>query len=323
MMKNKAHLIKPIELEWHQLELRYSDLRIHTNAAVKRFMLSIDEHGLLTPIIIVPSDGPCPWIVVDGYLRCAAAKRLHHDTLLATPWNIALPDALLTTYQQDTSRPWDKLEEARLIQELTTLHGFSQSEVAKRLGKSTAWISHRLQLLQDLPAFVNTAIQEGALSTWTASRIIIPFARANTEHSKQLVEYLCIKHHASRDIQAFYEQYLRSNRHVRDQMAANPTLFFKAHAFKKIEECVALDKLAPESIWESKTAQLITGIQTLSTIMTAVFYRHQDNQQQDTLIKPFQQLIKNINTLHETLRRHIHASATHETNSEAIVSIRE
>lgn len=316
MMKNKTNVIKPIELEWHQLELRYSDLRIHTKAAIRRFMLSIDEHGLLTPIIIVPSGGSCPGVVVDGYLRCAAAKRLHHDTMLATTWEIALPDALLTTYQQDTSRPWDKFEEARLIQELITSHNLSQDAVAKRMGKSKSWVNYRLQLLHDLPDFVQTAIHQGALSTWTASRIIAPFARANTDHSKQLVEYLAINHHASRDIQSFYEQYLRSNRDVRNQMAANPTLFFKAHAFNKQEKSVALDKLAPESIWENKTAQLITGTQTLSTIMPAVFYRHQDKQQQDALIKPFQQLIKNINTLHETLRRHIHAPATHEANSE-------
>jgi len=301
-------MIKSIELEWHQLDLRYSCLRIHTAASKRRFMLSIDEYGLLMPITIVSSGNPsCPWIVIDGYLRIAATQALGRDVILARPWETSLPESLLLAYQQDTSRPWDKFEEAQLIHELMTLHGYSQVQIAKSLGKSKSWVNYRCQLLTDLPDFLKTSIYQGVLSTWTATRTLIPFARANSGQCKQLVEYLSTSTHSSRDIHSFYEQYRRSNQRVRQEMASNPPLFFKAQAFKKQEETKSIDKLAPETLWEAKLAQILSAFQILQSISPAVFYPKQDKTQQDALMKPFYQLVEKVNSLNETLRRKIHA----------------
>lgn len=61
---------KTLELEWHQLELRYSSLRTHTAAETRRTMLSIHEYGLLAPISVIASGiVNSPWIVIDGYMH--------------------------------------------------------------------------------------------------------------------------------------------------------------------------------------------------------------------------------------------------------------
>ena len=320
-MNDKNTHTKTLELEWHQLELRYSSLRTHTTAETRRTMLSIHEYGLLTPITVIAS-GNCavPWIVIDGYLRIAAMKELARDLIKATVWDVAIPDALLQSYQSNESRPWKQLEEAHLLQELITLHGYTQIQLAKRLGKSASWINYRLQLLHDLPDFVQTAIHQGLFSNWVGTRVLIPFARANSSHSKQFVDYLSSKPHNSRDIFAFYEHYLRSNHHVRKQIADNPSLFFKSNELTKLEanDKVARDKFAPEQLWESKTAQIITCVHTLTSILPAVFYSQQNVNEQLSLIKPFDQLLSDIDLLNQTLRRIIHAKSTHETNGTAI-----
>lgn len=317
MMKDKRYAIKPIDLEWHQLELRYASLRIHTESAIRQFMMSIHAHGLLTPIIVVPSgEAQCPWIVIDGYLRIAALKALHHDVILATPWDLPICEALLTVYQQDTSRPWDTLEEAQLIQTLLTLHTCSKTEIAKYLGKSKTWVTHRLQLIQELPDFVHAAIQQGILSTWTASRILVPFARANTEHSQRFIRYLSINPHSSRDIQAYYLQYLQANRRIRQQMIENPCLFFNAYAFKKKDNS-SLALLAPESIWENSIAQIMTSLKGLESILPTVFYSYQDRAEQEVLSALLITLSQKVQALQEILRSHIHAQPTHETNRTA------
>ena len=309
---------KTLELEWHQLELRYSLLRTHTAAETRRTMLSIHEYGLLAPISVIASGiVNRTWIVIDGYLRIAAMKELGRDLITATVWDVAISDALLQSYQSNESRPWKQLEEAHLLQELMILHQYNQAQLAKRLGKSESWVCHRLQLLQNLPDFAQTAINRGVLSTWVGSRILIPFARANLEHTKLLVNYLSAKNHSSRDIFAFYEHYLRSNHHVRKQIAANPSLFFKSHELTKLEAKESSDKFAPEQVWESKTAQIITCIHTLNSILPAVFYPQQNVKQQLGLIKPFDQLLSDMNSLNQTLRRIVHAKSTHETNSTA------
>jgi len=87
---------KTLELEWHQLELRYSSLRTHTAAETRRTMLSIHEYGLLAPISVIASGiENRPWIVIDGYLRIAAMKELGRDLITASVWDVAILKAFI------------------------------------------------------------------------------------------------------------------------------------------------------------------------------------------------------------------------------------
>ncbi len=307
-MNNIIDTNKTLEIEWHQLELRYTALRIHTESATRRLMLSIDEYGLLTPIVVVASGvSGRPWLVIDGYLRIAAYKKLDFDLITAVVWEASIPDSLLYSYQYNASRPWEKLEEANLIQELLTLHGYSQIQLAQLLGKSASWISYRVQLTNDLLEFLRLAIYKGRLSSWTATRILIPFARANSAHAEQFVNYLYANKHSSRDIQSFYEHYLRSNRNVRAQIAKDPSLFFKISALKKLESTEKCDKLAPEYIWDSKITQIISCLHTLESILLTVFYQQQPESQQRGLIEPFENLISRFELLQQSVRSKINA----------------
>ena len=318
-MNNKTDSTQALELEWHLLEFRYQSLRIHTKAATRRFMQSIDEHGLLTPITVIASGlSTTPWIVIDGYLRIAAVKALGHDLIAATKWDIELPEALLQAYCYNASRPWIPLEEANLIQELIALHDYTQDQLAKRLGKSASWICRRLQLLHDLPDFVQEAIYKNTVSTWSASRVLIPLARANPTHAKQFVDYLSSKKHSSRDIQSFYEHYLRANRAVRTQIAANPSLFFKPQQLTKLESQGQYDKLAPEYLWGSKITQMNACLKVLKSIAPAVFYPQQDPREKGDFLNSLTQLLSKIESLQHALWRSTNASTPNKTDSSAI-----
>ncbi len=64
-----------INLEWHQLELRYQLIRIHAPGSIRRLMLSIHARGLQVPITVVASGIPDrPWVVIDGYSRILALQ---------------------------------------------------------------------------------------------------------------------------------------------------------------------------------------------------------------------------------------------------------
>ena len=118
-------------------------------------MLSICTYGLLTPITVTSAPAapnlPLRWIVIDGYLHIQAMHQLGKDTITAQITTISDDEALMTLYRAHQSRPWEPLEEAALLQELMTHHHYSQVQCAKKLGKSKTWVSHRLQLLTDLP----------------------------------------------------------------------------------------------------------------------------------------------------------------------------
>jgi ParB/RepB/Spo0J family partition protein len=279
-------------------------------------MLSIHAYGLLVPITIIASGiQDCPWVVIDGYLRILAFKALGHDLITATVWQTSAAEALLAVYKHNKSRAWKAFEEANLLEELLTVHQYSQAELARLLGKSDAWICHRLQLVTQLPCFVKDAVCQGVLSSWVASRILIPFARANSQHAKQFVRYLSGKSHTSREIQSFYEQYLRSNKKVRTDLAANPSIFFKIQELDKREP-----ELPPEDVWDRKCEQILDCLSVLDSLMPAAFYPQQTAQEQQGLQDKFRQACARMDDLRHTLEKTTHARTTHNIHGEAVAA---
>jgi hypothetical protein len=57
IIERKTTMNQPQTLEWHQLDLRYADIRIHTQKAINHLVGSIQSHGLLNPIVVVPLGG--------------------------------------------------------------------------------------------------------------------------------------------------------------------------------------------------------------------------------------------------------------------------
>lgn len=300
---------QPRTIEWHQLDLRYADIRIHTQIAINRLAGSIQSHGLLNPIVVVPLNDTesGKWVVIDGYLRVAALQVLRHDNIEAVVAYHPMKEALIDLYRQSTSRIWEVYEEAQLVQTLIGEHQCSQSEVAQQLGKSKSWVSYRLQLLQDLPEFVEQALRQGVVSTWTAQRIILPFARANSDGAKKLLGYLSSKTHPSREIQAYYTNYLNSNRQIRQRMQDEPQHFFKAHALHMKSETVPLDKLAPEEAWESILTLCCFKLKQLECVLPAVFYPQQKSSECSMLMKSWSVLIHQVQQLQKYIeeRRHV------------------
>jgi len=77
-----------------------------------------------------------------------------------------------------------------VLRELLIGERVSQHELARRCGHDVSWVNRRLQLLQGLPDSVLAAVCAGQLSAWAASRIVVPLARANTEHAEHLLQAL-------------------------------------------------------------------------------------------------------------------------------------
>jgi ParB family transcriptional regulator, chromosome partitioning protein len=288
---------QPKYLEWHQLDYRYAHIRIHTETAIRRMILSIQSYGLLTPIKVVPlpsTDQTTRWVVIDGYLRIAVAKRLKHDGLEALIYSNDAKEALVALYRQSASRVWEPYEEAQLIQTLLSEHKLCQTEIAQQLGKSKSWVTYRLQLLQGLPDFVEQAIREGALSTWATQRVILPFARANAHDARKLVDYLRTNNQTSRDIQAYFIHYLRNNKQVRKNMTDDPQHFFRARYFQMKSETILPDKLPPEEAWESILMLCLTKLKTLESLLPGVFYLNQPSNERALYKKTFETLTKQV-----------------------------
>ncbi|MFJ9447880.1 ParB/RepB/Spo0J family partition protein [Kitasatospora sp. NPDC101235] len=117
--------------------------------------------------------GEAEYVVIDGNRRLAAAHLAElaelridvNDDLAASAADL-LESALIANVHRVDVPP---LDQAKAIQELVTVHG-SQGQVAKRLGKTPAWVSQRLALLELTPD-LQEKVESGELRVEPARRI--------------------------------------------------------------------------------------------------------------------------------------------------------
>jgi len=231
-----------LELDLHRLELRYAATRLVEPEAVERLAHSIDKSGQLIPCIgVAAANGSERVVLLDGYRRVAALKRLGRDTALVECWSCDLGQGLITVLCRTQARAFAAIEEALLLRGLIDDLGLSQGELARRCGRNVSWVCRRLQLLSGLPDGVLMAVREGVLSTWVATRVVGPLARANAEHAERLLASVRDKALSTREMKCWFDEYQRASRSTRERLIAHPHLFLKALAEKS--EARALERL--------------------------------------------------------------------------------
>ena len=294
--------IRPIEIV--HLNLRYSNIRVQDPKTVIRMADSMERYGQIMPILVVTADAP-HYTLIDGYLRVAAAKRCGKDTLVSHIWHGSEKDALCHVLVKDNERKWDIFEQAGLIQELHRRHGLSQRNIAHLLGKDPSWVSRRLSILASLPDKVAKSVQRGNLSSWAATRVLTPMARANAEHAGRLAENL-IKHPLStRQLFIFFKHYQRSNRKVRENMVNNPQLFVKAEQTGKDIGKSRLLKAGPEGKFKEDLRIIGHMAQRLLSTAGTVFYVGQSNLDRRGLVTAFRETDQMWRKLNQHIERHV------------------
>ena len=222
-----------LELDLHRLDLRFAGSRLVEPQAVARIAQSIERCGQVVPCIVVAVPGGAgtgadPWVLVDGYRRVAALRRLGRDTASVDQWTCDLTEALLSVLARTQDRRFAAIEESLLLRELVQGQGLSQHELARRCGRDVSWVSRRLALLSALPDAALAAVRAGMLSSWAANRVVVPLARANTEHADRLLTALAVAPVSTRELESWFEHYQQASRTVRERMVSDPRLFLDA-----------------------------------------------------------------------------------------------
>ena len=147
--------------------------RIFPERAMRDLRESIEQHGVLAPILVRPYPGPggARYQIVAGERRWRASGDLGLTHIPAVVRDdiddrSAIELALVENLQRRNIEP---MEEARALGTLLTL-GYSQEELARRLGKSPAHISERLRLMT-LPETIQEMVLEGRLSSSAARNV--------------------------------------------------------------------------------------------------------------------------------------------------------
>jgi ParB-like chromosome segregation protein Spo0J len=230
-----------VEVDLHQLELRHRDLRIHDGEQRRRLIGSVAEIGQQVPVVVIHDADRL--VLIDGYLRVEALRRLHRDTAIATTWPVSEVEALVH-HRHLAGAKRTALEDAWLLGRLHE-HGLTMEQLARQLCRSTSWVSRRLGLLDALDRSAQDRVRAGTVPAQGAMKYLVPLARANKAQCAQLIAGLGDTQVSVRELGALYTAWKRADRVGKRQIVAEPLLVLRALAAMAEEpedEAAALHK---------------------------------------------------------------------------------
>jgi ParB family chromosome partitioning protein len=217
-----------MQLEFHQLDLRWEHLRVREPRRQRHLLASLAESGQQTPIVVVAAKGDNDrYLVIDGYKRIAALRQLGRDTIEAAVWPMGEAEALLLSRSQRMSPQESALEQGWLLSEMEQRFDYSLDELARRFDRSMSWVSRRLALVELLPEAVQLHVREGSITAQIAMKYLVPVARVSADDCERMaaafVKYRCDTRHAAQ----LYTAWREGPRVVRERILAEPELFLK------------------------------------------------------------------------------------------------
>jgi ParB family chromosome partitioning protein len=150
---------------------------------------SIREKGVLQPLIVKPRNKQGAYQIIVGERRYHAAKIAG---LTVLPCIIREEEdantLILQLLENDQREQVPPLEEAHAIDRLIEEMGLSKKQIAKELGRDSAWVSMRLGLLEGSDA-IRDLLQSGKI---TDLRTLHELRQLEQEHPKRAAEALRI-----------------------------------------------------------------------------------------------------------------------------------
>jgi ParB/RepB/Spo0J family partition protein len=231
-----------MDLEPHQIDLRYEALRLRDPRRERLLVASMAAIGQQAPVVVV--QGASQPILVDGFKRIRALKHLRRDTVQAIAWDLEEREALLLGRLMRTASRESPMEQGWLLEELKSRFRMSPEELARRFDRTPSWVSRRLALVRVLPEPVQAAVRKGRLSSHTAMRVLVPLARANQKDCLALLEALLKTACSTRQAEALHAGWARGSAEVRARILADPALFLRAAAVSGVPDPAVKSGLA-------------------------------------------------------------------------------
>ena len=183
------------EIKEDVFDIPLSEIDANVNQPRKKFdekalaelASSIKVHGIIQPIILVKKGER--YMIIAGERRFRAAKIAGLDTVPAIIKNYTESQiaeiSLLENLQREDLNP---METARAMKKLMEDFGWTQEQVADRLGKSRPVVANTVRLLNLEPEVISM-IEQGKISAGHArSLVIVNDKKAQIKLAKQVCE---------------------------------------------------------------------------------------------------------------------------------------
>lgn len=211
----------PDNIEISALDLRYETCRLKSPGAEKVLLGSILENGIRDPLQGVDIKGR--HILLDGFKRYRCAVKLGIGIVPYTSLGDDEACGLITLLRTSNAKSLSILEQARLIDELQSVHQMTTAGIAGLLEKSKAWVSVRAGIIRQMSPTVATHIFAGRFPVYSFMYTLRLFMRLNSvkkEDVDAFVNLVAGRGFSIRDIDLLANGYFKGSEDFRQQIAA-------------------------------------------------------------------------------------------------------
>jgi ParB family chromosome partitioning protein len=156
--------------------------------AIANLATSLTDIGQQQPIRVRWMPEEQIYQVIQGHCRYFAAIKAGLPSLQAVLDDRAITDTEILAAQlvENTARTdLTPIDCAKAVRQLIDLQGLTQQQAARKLGRSQAWVSSQLQLL-DLSAEQQTKLAKGTVSITEARAAVVKQPRSSRKKPKQI-----------------------------------------------------------------------------------------------------------------------------------------
>ena len=179
-LKNKDDIVGYIEedrnssVESIQIERivpnRYQPRQVFDSSKITELAESIDEHGLLQPIVVRPIEENM-YEIIAGERRFRALQSLHKSQADVIIRHMNDEETAVVALIENIQRENLSAVEAEAYKKLLEIGGTTQSELAKSLGKVKVLSQNKLRLLKLAPKVINR-LREGKITERHARAVL-------------------------------------------------------------------------------------------------------------------------------------------------------
>lgn len=166
---------------------RYQPRTEFDDDAIVELSKTIEEHGLLQPIVVREYETG-KYEIIAGERRFRATKLLGSKEIKAIVSNLTDNEtasmALIENLQRENLNP---IEEAIAYQELMKVNDLKQNELSQQLGKSQSYVANKLRLLK-LDDEITTAIANEEITQRHGRALLVLDKDQQVEAFHQIVE---------------------------------------------------------------------------------------------------------------------------------------
>lgn len=209
------------QVEISSLDLRYQGYRMQNRHAEKRLLLSVLENGIREPLQGVDTKGVR--ILLNGFKRYRCAQELGIDMVPYASLSDDEALGILELLRIANAKSLTILEQAKLIDELQTVHGLCNADIAGVLEKSKAWVSLRAGMIRQMPPYIIEKILGGDFPAYSYLYTLRKFMRMNAISKNDVeafVRSVAGKGLSTRDIERLAHGYFMGSADLRQQISS-------------------------------------------------------------------------------------------------------